>query len=282
MASSPLRRTPRADEARRDGARCVALLQEHRGHGVSTAAYYLGRVLVEEGLRVLLVDLTGRRAHLQSLLARRPMRNLALWSPSLAQPADLPALLAQARAQTLGRVDVLLLDADASLLEHAGGLAAGIDYALVVTAPTAEGQAAADRIAGRLGDAPPPYGKVGVAFSRVGASQAGGFPEQTDGRKLPIIGHYPADYLLAAGDEYSLKGGDPSWPHDKYLYAILRLGRILVRQAALRRAAPSTVAAATAPQGPSAAGKSAAETSAVRQAMIGEEAARGAEPRLGA
>src|SRR5258707_6865362 len=51
-------------------ARCVALTQEHRGHGISTAAYYLGRELVAQGLRVLLVDLTGRRARLSSLVSR--------------------------------------------------------------------------------------------------------------------------------------------------------------------------------------------------------------------
>ena len=39
---------------------CIALTQEHRGHGVSTAAYYLGRVFIAQGLRVLLVDMTGR------------------------------------------------------------------------------------------------------------------------------------------------------------------------------------------------------------------------------
>jgi hypothetical protein len=135
-------------------------------------------------------------------------------------------------------VDVLLLDADASLLEHAGGLRAGIDYAVVVTAATQEGQNAADRIAERLGDAPPPYGKVGVVFSRVSASEAGELKEQTDHRKLPVVGHYPADYLLAAGDDYSLSGTEPSWPHEKYLVAMSRLARILMRRVPLRRTTP--------------------------------------------
>jgi len=224
--------------------RTVALLQEHRGHGVSTAAYYLGRALVGEGLRVLVVDLTGRRTHLQSLLARRPMKNLALWAPTLAKPGDLGELLAQARQQTAGRVDVLLLDADASLLEHAGGLALGVDYVAVVTAATLDGQQASERMAERLGDAPPPYGKVGVVFSRVSAMEAGELKEQTELRKLPVIGHYPADYLLAAGDDYSLTGGEPSWPHERYLLAMGRLGRILMRQVPLRRTA--------APKGPEA------------------------------
>jgi hypothetical protein len=213
----------------------VALLQEHRGHGVSTAAYYLGRALVTEGLRVLVVDVTRRRVRLQSLLTRRPVKNLALWAPDLATPSELGELLAQARRQTAGRVDVLLLDADAAILERAGGLAVGIDYAAMVTAATLEGQRAADRIAERLGDAPPPYGKVGVVFSRVSATETGELKEQTENRKLPVIGHYPADYLLAAGDDYSLTGAEPSWPHESYLLAMGRLARMLMRRAQLRR-----------------------------------------------
>jgi hypothetical protein len=217
----------------------VALLQAHRGYGVSTAAYYLGRTLVSEGLRVLVVDVTGRQGRLHALLSRLPLKNLALWTPPLTRTADLSLVLARARQQTAGRVDVLLLDADASFVVHAGGLAVGIDYAAVVTAPTQEGQATADRIAEWLGDAPPPYGKVGVVFARVDAPQAGNLPEQTENHKLPVIGYYPADYLLAAGDEYSLKGAEPSAPHEKYVYALLRLGRFLIRRAPLRRLAPA-------------------------------------------
>src|SRR5579863_579110 len=98
--------------------RCVALLQEHRGHGASTAAYYLGRMLVGEGLRVLVVDLTGRGGRLRTMLARGPMKNLGLWEPQLVKVSDLRGLLQRAREQTAGKVDVLLLDMDASLLEH--------------------------------------------------------------------------------------------------------------------------------------------------------------------
>lgn len=221
--------------------RCVALLQEHRGHGVSTAAYYLGRMMAEEGLHVLLVDLTGRGARLRGLLARRPVKNLVRWEPQLSKASDLGALLRRAREETTGKVDVLLLDMDASLLEHAGGLTAGIDYAVVMTAATLEGQNAADRIAERLGDAPPPYGRVGVVFSRVSASETDGLKEQTENRKLPVIGHYPADYLLAAGDDYSVAGTEPSPPHEKYQAAIARLGRMLIRRVPLRHATPAKV-----------------------------------------
>lgn len=218
-----------------NSARCVALTQEHRGHGVSTAAYYLARVLVGEGLRVLLVDVTGRRSRLQTLLARGPAKNLAIWTPPVPRPQELHLLIERARRETAGRVDVLLLEADAALIEHAGGSAAGIDYTLVVVEPTQGGQDSADRFAERLHDDLPPYGRVGVVFSRVDSASSP-MPEQTENRKLPVMGAYPADYLLAAGDDYSLKGGEPSWPHDKYLYAMLRLGRQLIRTVPLQRA----------------------------------------------
>ncbi len=217
--------------------RCVAITQEHRGHGASTATYYLGRVLVSEGLRVLLIDLTGRRSRLQTLLARGPAKNLGLWMPPVPRPAELHLLIDRARRETAGRVDVLLLDADSALLEHAGGTAAGIDYTLLVTESSASGQDTADRFAERMHDEPPPYGRIGVVFSRVDAT-AEGLPEQTQHRGLPVMGVYPADYLLAAGDDYSLKGGEPSWPHDKYLYALLRLGRQLIRRVPLVRVMP--------------------------------------------
>ncbi|MBF6590105.1 MAG: tyrosine-protein kinase family protein [Ktedonobacterales bacterium] len=216
-------------------ARCVAVAQEHRGHGASTAAYYLARVLVSEGLRVLLVDLTGRRQRLHTLIAHGPMKNLVLWSPPIARPTDLGPLLTQARRETAGKVDVLLVDADAALLERADALNAGVDYVVVVTESSEGGQAAADRIAERLRDELPPLGHVGVVFSRMDAPLAEDLPEKTDRRGLPVLGYYPADYLLAAGDDYSLKGSEPSWPHDTYLYALLRLGRSLIRLVPLHR-----------------------------------------------
>lgn len=222
------------DDALFGTARCVALAQEHRGHGVSTAAYYLGRVLVNEGLRVLLVDLTGRRTRLNSLVAKGPTKNLGVWAPPIPRPQDLKGLLMQARRQTAGKVDVLLLDADAALLEHANAFESGIDFVLAAVEPTDNGQAAAERLATRLHDAPVPLGRVGVVFSRVDSATEE-LPPQTDRAHLPVLGHYPADYLLAAGDDYSLKGGESSWPHDKYLYAMLRLGRSLMRTVPLRR-----------------------------------------------
>src|SRR5258708_27670977 len=111
-------------------ARCVALVQEHGGHGVSTAAYYLGRVLVAQGLRVLLVEATGRRARLQTLVTQNPVKNLVLWTRQIAQPHDLRPALDRAWRETAGRADVLLLDVDAALLEHANRTEIGIDYVI--------------------------------------------------------------------------------------------------------------------------------------------------------
>ncbi len=223
------------DEARVPQARCVALTQEHRGHGVSTMAYYLGRALVAQGLRVLLVDLTGRRARLSTLMSRGPVKNLVYWAPPVARPQDVGPVLEQARRQTAGRADVMLLDMDAALLERAGGFAVGLDYVVAVTELSGSGQEAADRIAQRLGDETPPRGRVGVVFSRLDAPSAADLPEKTETHHLPVIGHYPADYLLAGGDAYSLKGNDSSWPHDTYLYALLRLGQRLKQSVPLSR-----------------------------------------------
>jgi hypothetical protein len=215
-------------------ARCVALTQEHRGHGVSTAIYYLGRVLVAQRLRVLLVDLTDRRQRISALMVHGPVKNLVLWTPALARPQDVAPALGQARRQTAGRADVILLDIDAALLERAGGFSLGIDYVIAVAEHTAAGQESADRIAEHLHDEEPPRGRVGVVFSRVDAA-AGELPMQTATRHLPVVGSYSADYLLAGGDAYSLKGGDASWPHDSYLNALLRLGQQLERIVPLRR-----------------------------------------------
>jgi hypothetical protein len=219
-------------------ARCVALTQEHRGHGVSTAAYYLGRELVAQGLRVLLVDLTGRRARLSSLVSRHPMKHLVLWTPPLARPQDVRPALDRARIETAGKADVMLLDMDAALLERVGGFALDLDYVLAVADPTDLGQRAAERIAERLRDELPPHGRVAIVFSRVDAPTAAELPEQSGKRRLPVFGYYPADYLLAGGDTYSFKGGEPSFPHASYLQALARLAQKLIRNVPLQHSGP--------------------------------------------
>lgn len=216
-------------------ARVVALTQEHRGHGVSTAAYYLGRVLVAQGLRVLLVDLTDRRARVMSLIQRGPVKNLVYWAPPAPRPREVAALIARARAETAGKADVILLDIDAAMLERAGGFAVGLDYVVIVTEPAETGLRSAERVAERLG----PSGaarRVGVVYARVQAQTAADLPTQSEQRHLPVLGHYPADYLLAGGDAYSLKGSAPSTPHDTYLFALMRLGQGLTDLVPLVRA----------------------------------------------
>jgi hypothetical protein len=208
---------------------CVALTQEHRGHGVSTAAYYLGRVLIAQGLRVLLVDMTGRRACLNALFAQGAVKNLVYWAPSVGNLQDVKSMLSRARTETTGHADVILLDIDAALLEHSGGFSAGVDYVVAVTEATEAGQLAAEKIAERLGDEHPPHGRVGVCFSRIDAPAASDLPERTSRRSLPVVGYYPADYLLANGEDYSLKGGETSPPHDTYLFAMLRLGQKIIQ-----------------------------------------------------
>lgn len=219
-------------------ARCVALAQARRGHGQSTFTWYLARALVTAGLRVLVVDMTGRHSRLNALSRATTVKNLGVWKPAVSRPPQVAALIQAARQQTRGRVDVLLVDCDAALLESAGGLAAGVDYVLALVDPTQTGHTSADRLAELLGDAPPPSGRVGVVFCRASADQAEHFPQQTIERHLPILGYFPADYLLAGEDADQQRGGRPIIPHDDYLQAVQRLSRMLIRLAELRRIPP--------------------------------------------
>lgn len=221
-------------------ARCVALMQDRRGHGQSTLAWYLARALVDAGLRVLIVDVTGRHERLDALLAATKVRNLGIWKPGAPRPEQLSDILRTAREKTRGHVDVILLDGEAALLERAGGLSLPIDYALVLVDPTATGQKTADALAEHLGDAPPPHGRLGAVFSRASESEAEHFPQQTDERHLPILGCFPADYLLAGVENNPRRASQPVVPHDSYLHAVQRLSHTLIRLAGLRRpSAPS-------------------------------------------
>lgn len=222
-------------------ARCVALTQNRRGHGQSTLIWYLAQALVATGLRVLVIDITGRRARLTTLAASvaQPVRNLGVWTPPLSRVARLPAFLRAVRQQTRGKVDVILVDSDEAALESAGGFAAPIDYLLVLIDPTATGQKTADALAERLGDAPPPMGRVGVVFSRVSASDAPSVPEQTEDRHLPVLGYFPADYLLAGDESSERRDKPPAIPHDDYLQAVRRLSRTLSNLARLRPVPPA-------------------------------------------
>lgn len=230
-----------------EGARCVALTQPRRGHGVSVTSYYLGRMLVERGLRVLLVDLTGRRERVRALLEREPIRNLGLWTPPSSRPEALPALLVRARQETLGKVDALLLDVDAPLLRSMGGLGAGVDYVVVFVEAGETGLRDADQLGVQFDKTPAPYGRLGVALCRTDASSAEDLPQQTPERRFPVLGGFPADYLLAAGDDdYSASDGEAKAPHDGYLVAIRRLARTLAEIVPLRRIASPAGSSASA------------------------------------
>ena len=218
-----------------EGARCVALTQARRGHGVSVTSYYLGRALVERGLRVLLVDLTGRRERVRGLLENDPVKNLGMWVPPTIRPEALSALLERARRETLGKVDVMLLDVDASLLHSIGGLAAGIDYATIFVEAGETGLHDADQLGAQLDEDPSPYGRVGVALCRTDLRGSDELPQQTPEHRLPVLGGFPADYLLAASEDYAVKGGEVKSPHDDYLVAIRQLARTLAEIVPLRR-----------------------------------------------
>jgi hypothetical protein len=226
-------------------ASCVALTQEHRGHGVSTAGYYLGRALVGQGLHVLLGDLSQRPSTLLTLAAHDPLKNLVPWTPGPVLPTELPRLIESARKRTAGLADVLVLDIDATLLEGAGGLAAGVDYIVLLVENTPDAQAGAERLGRRLGGMTTPRGRMGVVFSRVDAPSADELPRQLESG-LPVLGWLPADYLLAAGEAYSLKGGAPAQPHEAYLNALSRLAQGLVRLVPLHRGQARTASGRTA------------------------------------
>jgi hypothetical protein len=225
----------------------VALTQARRGHGISVTSYYLGRALVDRGLRVLLIDLTGRPERLRQLLDREPVKNLGLWIPPTLRPDALPALLERARQETLGKVDAMLLDVDAALLHSIGGVAAGFDYVTVFVEAGETGMRDADQLAVQFDDEPPPYGRVGVALCRTDSHLAEDAPQRTPERGLPILGGFPADYLLAASEELSVKGGEVKSPHETYLVAIRQLARTLAEIVPLRRViAPTPSSSATA------------------------------------
>lgn len=217
-------------------ARVVVLTQEHRGHGVSTLAYYLGRVLVARGLRVLLVDLTDRHGTAADLTTLAPVKNLVPFRPPLAHARGVPRLLDQARRETAGKADVILLDIDAAVLEAAGGFGLGLDYLVVVIEAAESGLRAADRLAERL-DHEGTSARIGVVYSRVEGLAAADLPLKSDRHDLPVLGQYPADYLLASGGD-ALRSHAPAMPHESYRSAMVRLGQRLAQLVPLVHASP--------------------------------------------
>jgi hypothetical protein len=207
---------------------------------VSTAAYYLGRALVAQGLRVLLADLSQRQSPLATLSQHHPVRNLVPWTPAPIPAGQLPRAIQAVQRSVAGRADVILLDIDATLLLAGGTFAAGIDYVAVVAENSPEGRAGADRLVSRLREGTPGSDQLGVVLSRVESPAEETLPRRLDSG-VPVIGWLPADYRLAAGEAYSLKGGSPATPHDAYLHAVTRLAQSLTRLVPLRRLGAATV-----------------------------------------
>ena len=202
---------------------------------MSTAAYYVARALTERGLHVLAGDLSQRPATLISLVQLQPVRNLVPWRPAAVHAADLARTIAAARKRTAGLADVLLLDIDAPLFEQGGGLAAGVDVVVLFTEHTEAGEQEAAAFVERLTEAGAARRQIGVIFSRVQMPAAGESPPPPTS-DIPVLGWLPADYLLAAGEAYSYKGGGVARPHQAYLDAIERIARTLIRTTGVSRA----------------------------------------------
>ena len=200
---------------------------------MTVGAYYLARALAGRDLRALVADLTGRRARLQWLAAHDQTPGLTIWSPHIPAPERLSESLARACEQAAGKVEVILLDMDASYLQRGGGTSAGIHYTLIFIEQGEAAMREADQLARQLDETPPPYGAVAAVLTRVSAIDLDDPPQATPEYGLPILGELPADYLLAAGDEYSFTGAEPRAPHEAYLSAIGRLARALAQIAAI-------------------------------------------------
>ncbi len=213
--------------------RVVVLTQEHRGHGVSTAIFYLGQALVRQGVRVLVADLSLRQSLLSVLFQRAPLKNLVLWTPGAVSPNQLANVLQRARQQVAGKVDCILVDVDALVLEHAGGMQVGIDYLVIAIDNTGEARQGAVKLAERLG-ALEPGGRAGVFFARVPPQESEQLEMQLD-KGLVVLGSLPADYLLATTEDYLPKGSPLPAPHEAYIGAITRIAQTLIRMVPFRR-----------------------------------------------
>jgi hypothetical protein len=213
----------------------IALTQQHRGHGVSTATFFLGRVLTQSHYPTLLADLTPRHQRLQFLNEHFATRRLVLWVPPPAGLRDLPTLLRQARAQVQGKASAILLDCDNILLhgQITANDTSSIDYLIVATEYTLEGTKAAEEVAEHF-EALYTRRRIGIVYTRVNlnAVEIEDIPSETDGG-YPVLGAWPADYRLANSEEDSAIIAEP---HEPYLSRIAqiatRLSRLVGMQAA--------------------------------------------------
>ncbi len=211
----------------------IAITQEHRGHGLSTAAYFLARAYGAQKMPVLLADLTRRPQRVQLLARQMPAEHVVLWTAPAPWLRDIPGLLTRMRADVQGKIRCILIDGEASQLEHAQGLPAGkgIDYLLIASEATIDGQQVAKKVAERF-ESLRERQSVGVVFARVNGKDMEDLPQETaDG--LPVLGYWPADYRLALTDEDAALSVSTE-PHPTYLAAITRLGTTLARLVGLR------------------------------------------------
>lgn len=213
----------------------LGITQERRGHGISTAAFFLARTLTQQHVPVLLADLTERHARLRELEQEYHTPNLVLWSPPPVALRDMPGLLNAARSRVTGKARLIILDGDLATIERLSHLPprTGMDYLIIATEPTTDGQRSAQRIADRFTPLREQE-RIGVAFARVGAKESDELPEQTEGH-LPVMGHWPADYRLATTEDYSASGPLPSEPHEPYNRAVMRMATLVVRVLGLNR-----------------------------------------------
>jgi len=215
--------------------RMIVFTQEHRGHGVSTAIFYLAQALARQGVRVLVADLSQRRSPLGALFERAPMKNLGLWAPGTLAPKHLPQVLERARLEIASKADCLLVDVDALFLEHAGGMQVGADYLVIAIENTTDARGGASKLAERLG-ALEPGRHAGVLFARVPAQSEEQLEMKLESG-LVVLGSLPADYLLATAEDLTAKGAVLISPHEAYLSAISRLANTLMRLVPLHRGA---------------------------------------------
>ncbi len=212
----------------------IALTQEHRGHGISTAGFFLSRALATQHIPILLADLTGRHSRLAELNEQFPTPRLVVWAPPQGI-RDVPALIARMRGEIAGKARGIVLDADLSTLEKLIDAPhdAMLDYLVIATEPTPERQLGVTRVAERFEDLHTRQ-RIGVVFARVSNQQTEDMPQETESG-LPILGYWPADYRLATAEDYSAADALTSEPSQAYQAALTRLASSLIRLTGLNR-----------------------------------------------
>lgn len=203
----------------------IALSQTRRGHGVSTAAYFLACDLADLKVPVLIMNVTGRNATLTHLNAHLGKRNVVVWTPPSQGMHMLPIMLRQAKQQIANMATCIVLDIDMNQIEQQfhGDDARAIDYLIMASGNTPEEihqtGAAVEGLNHFLA-----IDHLGIAYSRISLEQAQDIPHTTEEQSIPIIGYWPADFLLAVDPDLN---NAQSMPHETYLQAIHQLAQRL-------------------------------------------------------